>query len=161
MGYALEQLLIIRGRREDRARGELQTARQAVRQAEDVLKTQQEALSLYERTKEERRDRIFAAIIGRSIQMDDLDLAREGVARIDEEGVLKANNVARAEEELAHRKEEAETAKVAYIISSKERMKIAEHKNDWMHFQLQEDEHRQDLELEDFTGKKVTDDRGE
>ncbi len=161
MGYALEQLLTIRGRREDRARGELQSARRAVAQAEETLKVQQDALERYEFTKEERRDRIFAAIMGRSIQMDDLDLAREGVARIDEEGVLKANNVARAEEELTHRKEEAETAKLAYILSSKERMKIAEHKDDWIRFQFQEDEHRQDIELEDFTGKKVTDDRSE
>ncbi len=161
MTYALEQLLIIRGRREDRARGELQTARQAVSQAETALRDQQEALRQYEETKEERRDRIFAAILGRAITMDDLELAREGVARIDEEGILKANNVACAEEEVAQRKKEAEAAKTAYIASSKERMKISEHKEDWKRIQLKEEEFRQDVELEDFTGKKVSDDFGE
>ncbi len=161
MGYALEQLLTIRGRREDRARGELQTARQAVSQAETALRNQQEALHQYEITKEERRDRIFAAILGRPISMDDLERAREGVARIDEEGILKANNVVRAEEEVEQRKKEVETAKTAYIASSKDRMKISEHKEDWKRVQLQEEEFRQDIELEDFTGKKVSDDLSE
>ncbi len=161
MGYALEQLLTIRGRREDRARGELQTARQAVSQAETALRDQQEALRQYEETKEERRDRIFAAILGRAISMDDLERAREGVARIDEEGILKANNVVRAEEEVEQRKKEVETAKTAYIASSKDRMKISEHKEDWKRVQLQEEEFRQDIELEDFTGKKVSDDLSE
>ncbi len=161
MGYALEQLLVIRERREDRARGELQVARQAVSKAEAELEEQREALRTYEATREERRDRIFAAILGRSISMDDLELAREGVARIDEEGILKADNVVRAEEHLAHRRTEAETAKTTYIVTAKERTKITEHKADWTRVVIREEEYRQDIELEDFTGKKVTDDRSE
>ncbi len=160
MGYQLEQLLVIRGRREDRARGELQTARQAVSQAEVDLENQRVALRTFEETKEERRDRIYAMIIGQNVTREDLELAREGIARIDKEGVLKADNVARAQEVLAQRRDDAEKAKAAYIVTAKECSKIAEHKADWQREELREAEYRQDIELEDFTGKKVNDDRG-
>ncbi len=159
MPYALAQLLTIRERREDRARGELQTARQAVLQAEADLEARRQDLRAYEATREERRDRIFAAVIGRPVTADELELAREGIARIDEEGILKADNVARAGEELSRRRAVAETAKQAYVATAKERMKITEHRAEWTRAALREDEHRQDIELEDFTGKKVLDDR--
>lgn len=159
MPYALAQLLTIRERREDRARGELQTARQAVMQAEADLEARRQDLRDFEATKEERRDRIFAAVIGRPVRPDELELAREGIARIDEEGILKADNVARAGEELSRRRAAAEAAKAAYVATAKERMKISEHRAEWQRAEIREGERLQDIELEDFTGKKVLDDR--
>lgn len=159
MPYALAQLLTIRERREDRARGELQTARQAVMQAEADLEARRQDLRDFEATKEERRDRIFAAVIGRPVRPDELELAREGIARIDEEGILKADNVARAGEELSRRRAAAEAARAAYVATARERMKITEHRAEWQRAEIREDERLQDIELEDFTGKKVLDDR--
>ncbi len=161
MAYELEQLLVIRTRREDRARGELQTARQAVSQAMVDLENQRIALAQFEETKDERRDRIYDLIIGHEVKRDDLELAREGIARIDEEGVLKANNVERAKEVLRQKEDEAEKAKDAYIITAKECSKISEHKAEWQREESREAEYRQDIELEDFTGKKTNDDRNE
>ena len=83
--------------REDRATGELTAARRALAEAEEALAARQRDLAEYEDTKEERRDRIYDAIIGREVSRDQIDIANEGVARIDEEGVLKADNVKRAE----------------------------------------------------------------
>ncbi len=160
MGYELEQLLTIRTRREDRARGELQTARQAVSQAMVDLEDQRTALAEFEKTKEEKIDRIYNVIIGHNVKRDDLELAREGIARIDEEGILKANNVERAKEVLKQKEDEAEKAKDAYIITAKECSKIAEHKAEWVREESREAEYRQDIELEDFTGKKVNDEYG-
>ncbi len=161
MGYQLEQLLVIRNRREDRARGELQTARQAVSQAEVDLENQRVALKEYEATKEERIDRIYAVIIGQNVKRDDLELAREGVARIDQEGVLKADNVERAKEVLTQKRTAEAEAKTAYILTAKDRSKISEHKAQWQLEEALEVEYRQDIELEDFTGKKLNDDYNE
>ena len=107
MPYALQPLLVIRETREDRARGELTAARRAVVEAEEALADRQRELAEFEETKEERRDRIYATIIGRTVSRDQIDLANEGVARIDEEGVLKADNREESElEDFIVRKEE-------------------------------------------------------
>ena len=97
MSYILQPLLRIRTMREDRATGELTAARQALAAAQEALAARQRDLAEWESTKEERRDRIYDAIIGRKVSRDQIDLATEGVSRIDEEGVLKADNVKRAE----------------------------------------------------------------
>jgi len=154
MAYALQPLLNIRAMREDRASGELTAARQAVRKAESDLDERKRELSEFEKTREERRDRIYDAIMGRPVSRDQIDLANEGVARIDEEGALKADNVARARDELKKREDAAETARAAFVAASKNRMKIAEHRSVWVIEEAREQERREDGELEDFTGRK-------
>ena len=100
MAYALQSMLRIRAMREDRAATELTAARREVSRAQERLSQRKRDLEEYEATKEARRDRIYEAVIGRAVSMEDLDLAREGVARIDEEGILKADNVVQAEADL-------------------------------------------------------------
>jgi hypothetical protein len=90
--------------------------------------------------------------------MEDLDLAREGVARIDEEGILKADNVVQAEADLQKCRNNAETSRQAFVSASKNRMKITEHRSIWEAEEAAEAERRSEMELEDFTGKKVVDD---
>lgn len=140
--------------REDRASAELSAARQAVRQAAQVVVEREAELAEFDKTKDERRDRIYAAILGHSITREECDLALEGVARIDEEGVLKADNVKMAQAELKKKEEAAEDARTNFVKASKERMKISEHKAVWVAEEAKEQEHRQEFELEDFTGKK-------
>ena len=140
--------------REDRASGELTAARQAVRTAEEALESRRRELEEFSRTKDERRDRIYAAIMGRAVSREQIDLAQEGVARIDEEGALRADNVLRAQSELKTREAEAETAREAFIAASKNRMKIDEHRAVWIAEEAREQENRAEGELEDFTGRK-------
>jgi hypothetical protein len=161
MAYALESLMKIRVRREDAARGELTAARLKVAEAKKDLEARRNDLSEYERTKEDRRDRIYAAIIGRAVSADDLALAREGVSRIDDEGNLKADNVLRAEGVLKDRQQEAETAREGLVQATKNRMKIDAHRESHLSEEAAWAERRQEIELEDFTGKKVADDRDE
>lgn len=158
MAYVLQNLLRIRQMREDRAANELTAARREVVSAQRVLEERRADLAAYEETKEARRSRIFDAIVGRAISMDDLDLVREGIARIDEEGVLKADNVVQAQSELKKRTEAAEKTRVAFVTASKNRMKITEHRVIWTQAECEALEHRQEAELEDFTGKKVVED---
>lgn len=155
MGYILQPLLKIRLMREDRASGELTAARQAREAAEEVLKARRQDLARYEETREERRNRIYDAIIGQTVSRDRLDLAAEGVARIDEEGALKADNVKRAEADVRTRAEQESAARRAYNEATKERMKIDEHRSVWLAEEAAEQEQRSEGELEDFVGRKL------
>ena len=75
MAYLLQPLLSIRKMREDRAAGELTVARQAVRTAEETLETRKKELAEFEATKEERRDRIYDAIMGHPVTREQIDMA--------------------------------------------------------------------------------------
>ena len=158
MAYALQSMLRIRTMREDRAATELTAARREVARAQAALERRRCALAEYEATKEERRDRIYEAVLGRAVSMDDLDRAREGVSRIDEEGSIKADNVVQAEAELKKCRDNAEASRLAFVSASKNRMKITEHRAIWETEEAEAMERRQEAELEDFTGKKVADD---
>lgn len=147
--------------REDRASAELVAARQEVVRAEQQLEARRDELREFEATKEERRDRIFAAVVGHSVLRDDLDKALEGVARIDKEGELKADNVNLAAANVKEKEKLSEEAKRHFVIASKERMKISEHRSMWLLEELKEQEFRQEIELEDFTGKKNVEDMGD
>jgi len=155
MAYALQPLLNIRVMREDRASGELTAARRAVAAAQDALEARKAELDAFNATKEERRDRIYDAIIGHPVSRDRIDLAQEGVARIDEEGALKADNVAQARNDLKRREEAAESARAVFVLATKNRMKIDEHKAVWIAEEAKEQEFRAEIELEDFIGKKL------
>lgn len=154
MPYALQPLLKIRLMREDRASGELVAAKRERLAAEEALEARRRDLAAYEETKEERRDRIYETIIGREVTRDQIDLANEGVARIDQEGVLKADNVKRAEGEVENRKKIEADARDAYTLATKNRMKIDEHKAVWLAEDALEQEARAEGELEDFTVRK-------
>jgi hypothetical protein len=149
----------IRLRREDAARSALTAARLRMSKAKSELDARKEEFRLYEESKEARRDRIYAAILGRTVNADELEMAREGVSRIDEEGNLKADNIVRAEGVLREREKEVELARDGFVFATKNRMKIDEHRNAWQIAEIKEEEYRQEIELEDFTGKKVLDDR--
>ncbi|MBR1588660.1 MAG: YscO family type III secretion system apparatus protein [Kiritimatiellae bacterium] len=154
MGYELQSLLRIRLMREDRASGELTAARQAVARAQEALDARRQELEDYSKTRDERRDRIYAAVMGRPVTREQLDLAQEGVARIDEEGTIKADNVVRAQGDLKAREEAAAIAHGNFIAASKDRMKIDEHKAEWLIRDAKEQDARAEGELEDFTGRK-------
>ena len=154
MSYTLQPRLRIRTMREDRASGELVAAKRNLAQAEEALAARQHDLEEWEKTKEERRDRIYDAIIGREVSRDQIDMANEGVARIDEEGVLKADNVKRAEGEVKEKEAAADAARTNLNIAIKNRMKIDEHKAVWLAEEAKEQEARAEGELEDFTVRK-------
>ena len=155
MSYLLQPLLRIRTMREDRASGELSAARRELASAEAALEARRRDLAAYEETKEERRDRIYDAIMGRAVSREQIDLANAGVARIDEEGALKADNVARAEAERRRREEAAAAARQNLFLATKDRMKIDEHKGIWLAVEAAEEEHRAEGELEDFVVRKL------
>ena len=141
--------------REDRATGELSAARRDLAAAEAALEARRRDLAAYEETKEARRDRIYDAIMGRTLSREQIDLANAGVARIDEEGALKVDNVARAEGERKKREEATDAARRNLTLATKNRMKIDEHKSIWLAADAAEQELRAEGELEDFIVRKL------
>ncbi len=154
MPYALQPLVRIRAMREDSARAELVAARRELAAAEAAVAARRRDFAAWEATKDVRRDRIYATVMGRPVSRDQLDMANEGVARIDEEGALKADNVVRAETERRAREEAAEAARVKLNQMTKNRMKIDEHKAVWAVEDARAQELRAEGELEDFNVRK-------
>ena len=158
MAYALESMLKIRSMREDRAQTELSLARAARARQERVVEEKRRARQEFESTKEERRDRLYDAIIGRTISQDDLDQVRAAVSEIDEEGLLLEEDENKAKAELKKKEDEAESARLGYVAAAKDRTKIVEHRHAWEEEERKAQEMAADKELEDFTGRKNTDD---
>ena len=158
MGYALESMRKIRTMREERAGTELTGARRARAAAERERDEKAEARAQFEATKDVRRDRIYAAVMGRRVTRDDLDRAREAVTRIDEEGMLLEEAERAAQATLETRDREADAAKVRYVAAARNKAKIEQHRHAWEEEDRRLQELRADMELEAFTGRRLTGD---
>ena len=141
MGYALESMRKIRTMREERAGTELTGARRARAAAE-----------------RERDEKAEAAVMGRRVTRDVLDRAREAVTRIDEEGVLLEEAERAAQATLETRDREADAAKVRYAAAARNKAKIEQHRHVWEEEDRRLQELRADMELEEFTGRRLTSD---
>lgn len=156
MAYALNDMLKIRAMREDRAGTELTGARRARSAAERVRDEKAETRRRFDATKDERRDRIYDAVMGRVVSMDDLDRARAAVTRIDEEAMLLAEAERQAQAELAKRDRAAEAAHVRFVAASRKKAKIDQHRLAWEQEDRRMQEMRADAEMDEFTGRRMT-----
>ena len=158
MAYALQSMLRIREMREDKAQTALSEARRVRADAERRRDARKADLSKYEETKDERRDAVFAAVMGKVVTMENIEVMQESVARIDEEGVLLRDNLRQAEGVVEEKTGLEDQAHGAYNAAQKNKMKIEEHRAMWEEEDRKEREYRADAELEDFTGRKQVDD---
>ena len=158
MAYALESMLRIRVMREDRAGKDLVAARHAREVAQVELDARKRKLDAYAQTKEERRDKVFDTILGRPVPRDEIDRVRSAISQIDEEGVLLTDGVHRAEADLEAKGQEADKAHGRFIAAVKERAKVSQHREIWAEEERRMQEMRADAEMEEFTGRKMTDD---
>lgn len=147
-------MLKIRVMREDRAGTALTSARRARKAAADELEKRRRERAAYLETKDERRDRIYDQVMGRSVGLDTLDDVRTAVTRIDEEGVLFERAEQEAEDVLKKKDREAEAARIEFVGASRNRMKIDEHRKIWIDEMRLEEERAADAEMDEFTGKK-------
>lgn len=157
-GYALESMRRIRTMREDRAGEELVAARRARDAAQAELSRRRTAFSDWERTKDERCDRIWATILRHTCRREQIDAVKAAVADIDQEGVTLLDAAHRAEEDLATREKEAETARGRYVAASRNHQKIEQHRDIWLEEEKKAEERRDDAEMEDFAGRRMSHD---
>ena len=158
MAYALESMLRFRVMREDRAGKDLVAARHAREVAQVELDARKRKLDDYAQTKDERRDRVFETILMRPVPRDEIDRVRSAISQIDEEGVLLTDGVRRAEADLETMELETDKAHGRFVAAVKERAKVSQHKEIWMEEDRRMQELRADAEMEEFTGRKMTDD---
>ena len=157
MAYQLESMLRIRKMREDRASEALIAASHAQELASERLLACERKRDGWERTKDARRDRVYAAIMGVPVKRADIDLAKESVSRIDEEGALLHDGVVRAQAELDSRRRESEKARERHVVAMRNREKIEQHRSLWEVEDQREREFAAEAELEEFAGRRMTD----
>lgn len=155
MSYALESMLKIRRSRLDKAASALTQARAERNAAAAVLREREDSLSAYNKTREERRDRIFGAILGRRVRLGDLDMARNAVSKIDEEGMLLEEARRKAIEELEKAAKNAETMRIKFVSATKDKTKVELHKESWLEEERRRQEIAEDYEMEEFSGRRV------
>lgn len=161
MACALQSMLRIREMREERSGKELVAARHQRELAAGEVTKRTRELERYRETKEERRDEVFAAVMGRTVSLDELAQARAAVSRIDEEGSLLADGVTRAKADLAVKEEAAEAARGSYVIASRNHQKVVMHKAIWQEEERRAEEYAADAEMEEFTGRRMTDEESD
>ena len=154
----MQSMLRIREVREDKAQTALAGARRVRFEAERTKAERERDFARFEETKDARRDAIFDTVMNKVVSLEKLDLAEEGVARIDEEGVLLKDNVHQAEAVVREKLKLEEAAHGVYLAAMKNRQKIEEHRAMWEEEDRKDREYRAEMELEDFTGRKQADD---
>ena len=150
MAYALQSMLKIREMREDRAQAELIGAKALRAQAEQELLRCADRRRKYEADREARRDRVYEAVIGRKVKMDDLDKARDAVTRIDEEGILLVKAERAAENVFRQKDEAAETARALLAEATRNKEKITQHRMIWEEEDRRQREMLADAEMDEF-----------
>ena len=155
MSYLLQPMLKIRTMREDRASTELASARRAKAAAEAERNRKNEELNVYLRTKDERRDQAFDAVMGLAVSRDRIDQVRETVAKIDEEGLLHERALSDAVKVVEEKTAGENQAHARFIDATREKMKIDYHRQQWEEEDRKEREARSELEMEDFTGRRL------
>lgn len=156
--YALQNMLRIRRRREERAGKELVTARRSRDEAEQALEESRRRLTAFRAEKVERSNRLYAAVIGQVVRREALDRLKEELALLEERQVQLGEAVAQAEKTLEEREKSAEQAHRRYIEENRNVMKIESHKSSWEEEEAKELERRQDAEMEEFTGRRLIND---
>lgn len=159
MAYALQSMLKIRGLREERAQAELVQAKAVQAQAERELQKCADARGEYEAGKEERRDRVYAAVIGRTVKMDDLDRARSAVTLIDEEGILLAEAERKARTVFKEKERAAEAARGVLAMATRNKEKIVQHRRVWEEEDRRSRERIADAEMDEFAEIRRRNDR--
>lgn len=159
MAYALQSMLKIRGLREERAQAELVQAKAVQAQAERELQKRADARGEYEAGKEERRDRVYAAVIGRTVKMDDLDRARSAVTLIDEEGILLAEAERKARTVFKEKERAAEAARGVLAMATRNKEKIVQHRRVWEEEDRRSRERIADAEMDEFAEIRRRNDR--
>ena len=155
MAYALQPMLRIREVREDKAQTALAGARRVRREAERAREERERDLAKFEETKDERRDAVFGTMMNLVVSKEKFDLVLEGVARIDDEGIVLKDNVRQAAAVVREKQKLEDEAHGLYVIASRNRQKIVEHRAIWEEEDRKDREFRAEAELEDFAGRKI------
>jgi type III secretion protein O len=145
----------VRQIREDAAAAEYTAREQALLAAKKETAARQQALEEYIVWRKEEEERRYAAILNRQMDLNDLDTFKAGLAALrDKDNILlEAVALARKAEEEAGTARE--TAFAALKQARKDKEKLSTHREIWQVEENREVQRLEDLEMEEFSGKKA------
>lgn len=152
--YPLAPLARVRQLREDAASSECSARERALIAARQETVERQRAFDEYLVWRKEEEERRYLEILGQEMSLKELDEFKAGLAALrDKDAVLlEAVTLARKAEEEAEKARDA--AAEALKRARKDKEKISAHKDIWQAQEAKEKERLEDLEMEEFSGKK-------
>ena len=148
--YPLDSLLSVRQFREENAKREVRYAELAVREAEEEVLRQKQALEEFHVWRLEEEERRYDAIMNKPMSIRQIDIFKAGLAQLAAEEALKEEDIRKAEQKAAEVQKALETARENARKAMKNTAKITAHKDIWSEEAKKEAEHMADLELEEF-----------
>lgn len=156
--YPLQALLSVRHYREDAARNALRLEERRLVQAREEVGRRQAELERYRvwRQEEERR---YAAILGASLSLEEVANFRASLGALATGEQERFQAVRQAEEQVRQQEQAVAGAQRAVALARREAAKIEKHRDIWQENAKREQEHLEDLELEEFaTPSRTSDD---
>ena len=151
--YPLQALLSVRHYREDAARNALRLEERRLVQAREEVGRRQAELERYRIWRQEEEERRYAAILGASLSLEEVADFRASLGMLATGEQERFQAVRQAEEQAVS------GAQRAVALARREAAKIEKHRDIWQESAKREQEHLEDLELEEFaTPSRASDD---
>ena len=160
--YPLQALLSVRHYREDAARNALRLEERRLVQAREEVGRRQAELERYRIWRQEEEERRYAAILGASLSLEEVADFRASLGMLATGEQERFQAVRQAEEQVRQQEQAVTGAQLvaeAVALARREAAKIEKHRDIWQENAKREQEHLEDLELEEFaTPSRASDD---
>ena len=159
--YPLQALLSVRHYREDAARNALRLEERRLVQAREEVGRRQAELERYRVWRQEEEERRYAAIayLGASLSLEEVANFRASLGALATGEQERFQAVRQAEEQVRQQEQAVAGAQRAVALARREAAKIEKHRDIWQENAKREQEHLEDLELEEFaTTSRTSDD---
>ena len=156
--YPLQALLSVRHYREDAARNALRLEERRLVQAREEVGRRQAELERYRVWRQEEEERRYAAILGASLSLEEVANFRASLGALAS-GEQERFQAVRQAEQVRQQEQAVAGAQRAVALARREAAKIEKHRDIWQENAKREQEHLEDLELEEFaTPSRTSDD---
>ena len=150
--YPLAAMLRVRGLHEDRVRREARAAEERLREAQNMRDEREAELLRYRAWRPEEEDRRYAAVMGKSLNVEALGAFRDSLAELTIGEVEREQKVREADDDVQKRKREADAAQAAVVLARRACMKLEKHRDIWIIAMHREEERLSDLAMEESRG---------
>lgn len=150
MLYPLQEIVMIREKRQDLAQMEVIRAQNALERAQKEVVEREKELEEYQKWLREEEDNRFKSIMGKKMSHPDLLEFKAEIAKLRDDEAAYHERVARAKQAVLDRQEDLVKAKAFLLLTIKEMEKMMEHKTNWMEEAQREETLIEDKELEEF-----------
>lgn len=148
--YPLQALLSVRHYREDAVRNALRLEERRLVQAREEAERRRIELERYRTWRQEEEERRYAAIMGATLSLEEVADFRAALGALATGEQERLQAVGQAEEQVRQQEQAVTGAQRAVALARREAAKIEKHRDIWQENAKREQEHLEDLELEEF-----------